>query len=811
MDYDAFAPFGELLKTFRQRKKMTQQQLSVELGVHRNTIGGWERGDFLPDSKGVVLEVARLLSLRQPEMRQLLDASLTTPSLHWSVPYQRNPFFTGRAALLGSLHQLLGIDHAAALTQSYALHGLGGIGKTQLALEYAYQYALEYCAVFWIEAETLESIVASMVRIAEHLKLPECSETDQLRIVTAVQHWLTTHDTWLLIWDNVEHVELLQRFLPASRCGAILLTTRHQTLGTLAQSIELPTMTSEEGVLFLLRRAKMLPLEMNSEQTHQFATRMPGEYDAAEKLIVAIEGLPLALDQAGAFIEETGCSLSAYLELFCTQRAALLRQRGKGSQDHPESVNTTFALAITTTARSHPVVGDLLRVCALLQPEAIPEELFRQGARYLSLMLEETCHNMLDWNRVIATARSYSLLHRQPEEQTLSMHRLVQVTLLDALTEAELEQWTQRVMNALEAVFPEVHPSTENAAWKQGERLLPHTLLCLGRARDTEESLTFSSLAYKAAQYLRERGRYTEAEPLYQRVLSIQERVLGVDHPQVATSLSGLAVLYRRQGNYRQAEPLFQQALYIWVQELGPDHPQIAGPLNGLASIYCDQGKYEQAEPLFRRAVSIREQALGPEHPQVASLLNNLAILYAEQGKDKQAEEFLLRAIHIWEQALGSEHPQIAFSLANLAELYQRQRRDLEAEALYLRSLHIWEQTLGPEHPEVALSLNDLANLYREQGKYAEAEALYQRARSIREQSLGSLHPETAQTLHDFALCYQKQEKLTEAASLYKRALDIRAQALGNSHPKTVATRTQYVTMQNGSSSNVVEGSSRHI
>ena len=308
------ASFGELLKTFRKRKRLTQKQLAQQLGVHANTISSWELGTYLPATRGLVLELARHLALDEQETRQLLEASLTALSPHWQVPFQRNPLFTGREEILEALHTQLHVEQVVALTQSYALRGLGGIGKTQIALEYAYRYALEYSAIFWIEAETIEHVMSSLLRIVELLQLPERQETDQQRIVAAVQRWLSTHNSrWLLIWDNVEDLELLQRLLPPTRQGATLITTRHQALGTLARGMDLAPMEREEGMLFVLRRAKVLEPEATSERMHQLAVSMPAEYAAAEKLVAAMGGLPLALDQAGAYIEETGCSVSAYL------------------------------------------------------------------------------------------------------------------------------------------------------------------------------------------------------------------------------------------------------------------------------------------------------------------------------------------------------------------------------------------------------------------------------------------------------------------------------------------------------------------
>ncbi|HLJ33402.1 MAG TPA: NB-ARC domain-containing protein, partial [Ktedonobacteraceae bacterium] len=258
MNTRPFSSFGDLLKSFRKRRHLTQKSLAARIGVHTNTISIWECGNYLPESKTLVLEAASQLGLNERETRQFLEASLTALSPYWLLPFSRNPFFTGRDGILEEVESLLHASPAVALTQSFAFHGLGGIGKTQLAVEYAYRHALEYTAIFWIAAETVESIIASFLAIAEVLSLSEREEAVQQRIVTAVQHWLSTHKGWLLIWDNLEDLELLQRFLPSTRHGATIITTRCQAVGTLAQGIQLQTMPLEEGMRLLLCRAKVL-------------------------------------------------------------------------------------------------------------------------------------------------------------------------------------------------------------------------------------------------------------------------------------------------------------------------------------------------------------------------------------------------------------------------------------------------------------------------------------------------------------------------------------------------------------------------
>ena len=218
-------------------------------------------------------------------------------------------------------------------------------------------------------------------------------------------------------------------------------------------------------------------------------------------------------------------------------------------------------------------------------------------------------------------------------------------------------------------------------------------------------------------------GRYAEAEPLYKRALAIEEKALGPEHPDIATSLNNLALLYQVQGRYAEAEPLYKRALAIGEKALGPEHPDVATSLNNLAELYQAQGRYAEAEPLYKRALAIGEKALGPEHPDVAISLNNLAGLTRRKAAMPRPSLFTNAPSPSREGARPGA-PGCRHQSEQSRGLYQAQGRYAEAEPLYKRALAIEEKALGPEHPDVATSLNNLAVLYQAQGRYAEAEPL---------------------------------------------------------------------------------------
>src|SRR6266705_1239822 len=373
--------FGDLLQGFRKRKRWSQAELARRMGVHRNTISFWERGEYLPETLASVWELVRVLALQGEEARLLLEArfgTLAVLSLH-TVPFQRNPYFTGRQMLLEQLHEKLRAGKQVALTQ--AISGLGGIGKTQAALEYVYRYRESYHDIFWADADTPESLTGAFVSLAAQLALPEKDERSQSKIITAVQRWLSTHKNWLFVLDNVEDLGLVTTFIPPNRQGAVVLTTRTQVTEPIAQAIELDTLSDAEGTLFLLRRTKRLALEDDVEVASQ-ADRVE-----AESISQTLGGLPLALDQAGAFILETGCALVDFLPLYQQRRVALLERRGLVPTDHPASVTTTFSLLFEKVNHVNPVAIELLRFCAFLAVDAIPEEIITKGAAQLGPLL----------------------------------------------------------------------------------------------------------------------------------------------------------------------------------------------------------------------------------------------------------------------------------------------------------------------------------------------------------------------------------------------------------------------------------------
>ena len=765
--------FGKRLHQERLRRHLSQEALAEAIGVSSKSISRWEQDQAIPQGYAR-LELCRFFQLRPEDLFAGLEEQ-TPPAGLWSVPYSRNPFFTGRQELLQALHDHLNQQHTMALTQSLAISGLGGIGKTQIALEYTYQYREDYRFIFWTSAATRETLQADLAALAELLLLPERNEQDQNKILQAVRKWFATHDEWLWILDNADDVMVVHDLLPDERPGHLLLTSRAQAWGSLAQRIEVETMGLTEATLFLLRRARLLA-------SHAFLDAVDEkDLAAAEAIVLEVDFLPLALDQAGAYIEEVGCSLSEYLALYRAHRKELLLRRGYLSTDHPEPVATTWSLSFEKVEQANPAAADLLRLCSFLEPDTIPEELIVKGSAHFSMALQRIAKDLFLLNEAIEELRKFSLIQRSPQTRTLRIHRLVQAVLQQTMTSEEQHRLAEQVVRATNMVFPE---QIDIAIWPDCRRYLPQAQACSVLIQDY--ALTFNdaaSLLFHTGIYLHDNGLYDPAESLFQQALYIRELHLGSEHPDVAQVLNYQAALYYLQGKYEQTERIYQQALHIWEESQGPEHPDVARPLIGLGCLFVRQGKYEQAEAPFQRALHIRELHLGSEHPDVAQVLNEQAGLYDEQGKYEQAEQLYQQALHIWEKHLGPEHPNVAQVLNNLAVIYYQQGKYEQAERLFHRALQIWEESLGPSHPQVAQVLNNLSFIFREQGKYEQGERLSRRALHIWEGHLGPQHPDVAFALKNLAVILDKQGKYKQAEPLHLRALHIREQALGPDNP----------------------------
>ena len=722
---------------------------------------------------------ARVYQLVAPNLRRDFAELRSQQALQpWLVPEaRRTRYFIGRDELLDRLRQQLKGRHRAALS------GLGGIGKTQTAIEYAVRHRSDYPnGVFWVDAETVGGLTSGFVEIAKALQLPAAASNDHEDAVKAVLAWSNRADGWLLILDNVEDRSEVRRFVPERDKGDVLITSRESVFAELGlpRAFDVGELDRDESVRFLLARTGRNDAG-------------PEDRSFAVELTAELGNLPLALEQAAAYIAETGATFNTYLSAFRKRRVSVL-EKSVGLVAH-DTVAVTWRANFEAVERASPSAADVLRLSAFLAPDAIPFELFLTGAQLLGEPIAEGLAegDDLAMAGVLRPLARYSLIRPDVASRSFGVHRLVQEIAAAALPEAERRTYIERVVCALDASFP----VDTLADWVRCERLVLHVASI---ERWVDDSVgrhgEFGRVLYDAAWFLWERARYAEAQPLFERAMAIREKALGPEHPDVAVSLNALAILYRDQGRSAEAQALFKRALAIRENALGPDHIDVAQSIQGLAVVHFEQGRYSEAQPLLERTLAIRENALGPDHAEVGKSLNGLANLHYLQGRYAQAQALFERSLAIWENALGLEHPNVARNLNGLANLYRIDGRYAEAESLHERALAIREKALGVNHPDVAVSLHNLAELQRDQGRYAEAEPRYQRALAIWEKALVPDHPNVAEALTGLANLYASQQRHAEAELLFVRALGIWERALWPDHQALVETLVGFASLR---------------
>jgi tetratricopeptide (TPR) repeat protein len=635
----------------------------------------------------------------------------------WNIPHLRNPNFTEPGERLTEMRDALRSGEPAALTQ--ALAGLGGVGKTQLAIEYAYRHAFDYSLVWWMRSEQAAILAADYAALAKGLDLPEKDAAEQPVVISAVRDALQHRRDWLLVFDNANAPEEIRDYLPAMG-GHVLITSRHAAWGGVAQKVEVKKWTPEAATEFLLKR---------TGQT---------DADAAKELARELDYLPLALEQAAAYIDSAQKTLPGYLAMFRQHQLTLLK-RGKPGTDYPATVETTWEFAFQRLETESPSGVALLQLCAFLAPDDIPRDVIVAGAELLPASLGETVRDGLAFDDAVSAIRRYSLIDASGES-ALSMHRLVQAVVRDRLDLPGRGRWAEAALNVVNEAFP--FQSDDVRTWDECNRLLPHAIVAAGLAEGLSVgSAAMRRLVNQMGVYASGRAEYGKAKAAFERGLDLNEKAFGSDHPDVAVSLNNLGLVLKALGDIPGAKIAYERALAINEKVLGPDHPKVGASINNLGAVLSALGDLPGAKEAFERALKIDEKAFGPDHPNVATRVNNLGSVLRALGDLSEARAAYQRALRIDEKAFGSDHPEVATDVGNLGGVLKALGDLAGAKAAYERALKIVEKSFGPHHPAVALALNNLGTVLNDLDDVAGAKAACERALRIFEESLGSDHP----------------------------------------------------------------------
>ena len=821
------------LRNARLQSNWSQEELAEKVGTTALNIGRWERGVNQPghffrrklcevfamaaQDLGLSVSNESAETPQAPSTIAVPASTVPSPVHVWNVPYRRNLFFTGREDILTQLRAALTTDTGlVALSQPQAISGLGGIGKTQTAVEYAYRFRDFYDHIFWVRAESADLLISDFLTLASLLYLPERNEQDQHVVVNAVKCWLDTHENWLLVLDNADQLDILEEFLPSSSKGHVILTTRAYATGTLAERIDIEKMSLDDGTLFLLRRTKRLK-SVTTLDTVPLTLRQQ-----AQAIVQALDGLPLALDQAGAYIEETACSFADYLTLYQTQRTHLLHARGRDTSGHPKPVATTWSLAFKQVEQVNRAAAELLKLCAFLHPDEIPEQMLIEGATELGPVLQLVAEDQMALNEAIRELLKYSLVKRDADGKALSIHRLVQFVIHDGIQGSEEKLWIERTVSCLDKLLP----SVDVVNWRLYQEYLPHALFCIDMLLDRDyASLPSARLFLKVGIYFTVREQYRDAQNILQQSLTLQKRILPPDIPMLADTMSALAGVYYEQGMYAQAEMTYKDALAAYEQSFGAEHPHVASIFNSLGLVYWQMTRYVEGEEAFKRSLKIYQQRQDGLQTALADNLNNLALIYLYQGKYAEAAPLFEQAAILWHKHEGPLHPSTLICQSNIGVTYLRLAKYAQAEGIftellthytemerdgyprrfdtgnalynlgqvyyetgkyeaaeyfYQKAVESWKTLFDPDHPRITAILNSSGRLYVQQARYDEAQTLFEHVLVIRGSVTQSADLETAIALHGLASIARVRKNYAEATQLCHRALEMREQIAGS-------------------------------
>ena len=721
----------------------------------------------------------------------------------------RNPNFTGRDDALEELRRNLIAESKAAIVHTEAIHGLGGVGKTELALEYAYRYATNYRVIWWIGAELSTTATGALTALAARVGLPDLP--DARDALAALFEWLRRNDGWLLIYDNAEQPDDLGPLLPTGGTGHVIITSRWSAWRGLGASVGLSVMPRRESVEFLRRRT---------------GSSDDGSLDALADLV---GDLPLALEEAGAYLEETGVGVDAYNALF-RERARELFALGpdeKVTNPAQRRVATVWSVSLERVRVEEPGAEALLNLCAYLSPDDIPRDLLGGDPDVLPAQLRKQVSDPLAYNRVLAVIKRFSLADVTAD--AIGIHRLVQEVIRARLTDGEEREWSEAavalVLNGFSA-RPEAPDS-----WDLAGRWLPHVVSATDSARRLGvASRDTAELLARASRYLRARGQPREAmavaesalevsseDPeahdltvaarrgdvancafaigdlarariLLEDILPTSKRLLGGEHPATLTTMNNLAVTLRSQGEQNAARELHETILAARHSALGDEHPDTLMTMNNLAEALRAQGHLNAVRKLHEQVLATSKRVLGDEHPNTLIAMNNLAQTLAAQGDEDSGRKLQEQTLATSRRVLGDEHPNTLTTMDNLAATLRAQGDQDSARKLHEQVLAISTRVLGDEHPNTLTTMNNLAETLAAQGDHKAARRLHEQTLAISKRVLGDEHPTTLIAMNNLAQALAAQGDQDAARKLHEQVLPARRRVLGDEHPHTLIT-----------------------
>lgn len=706
-----------------------------------------------------------------------------------------------------------------------AIFGLGGVGKTQIALEFAYSTREETpnCSIFWVPATDHLAFEQAYKKIGQALNIPGI-DANGADIKQLVKDTLSDKriGPWLMIVDNADDINMVFRqptsveiiapalidYIPFSPNGSTLLTTRNRKVAVnqAANNIIFLEIMGPEDAKRLLGRS-LLRQEILSDA------------NATKELLGILGFLPLAIIHAAAYINENDTTIDEYTSLYNDSEIGVMKVLSEDFEVHGKyktmenSIATTWLISLSQPTRANPVAIDYLSFMACISNHNISP---------LLLLLAPSKKQALE---AIGALNAYSFIRKREDGPNFDIHPLVHLASRNWLrNEKKLQMWTNRAISRVTELLPD--GGHENrTTWTS---FLPHTKYLLISAIAMGSELQVVALAEKLDKCLYSNGEYIETYQVYERALELRTKASGLENRDTLRIRFGMAEALNNQGKYKQAELQHREILELRKELLGPTDPDVGRSMNYLAQALYDGGKYVEAEQVHREALALQNEVLHPEHPNALTTTGYLAQTLSKQGKYEEAEEMhrnLLktrvrvageeypetlatmsclgvaqgdlgnyadaeqthrRVLGLRVKVLGNRHPQITKRW--LADALLRQAKYQEASRLNREALELQMELLGPSHPNTILTLGNLGDMLFVQGENSRAEEVYREVLDRQLKVLGPEHPETLGGMNSLANSLYNQGKHAEAKEMYEKVFEARSRILGPQHPKTLAT-----------------------
>ncbi|MER7806916.1 FxSxx-COOH system tetratricopeptide repeat protein [Streptomyces sp900116325] len=698
-----------------------------------------------------------------------------TPEVWGGVP-RRNTRFTGRERLLNEAYHAL--QEAGPGAGVVTLHGMSGVGKTQLAAEYVYRFGAEYDVVWWVPADRRAIYRQNLAELAPELGLSTGAEYgERLRAVRDALRRGEPHSHWLLVLDGADEPEQIWDLVPTGP-GHVLITSRNPEWGEHNSNLlEVPVYRRDESVAFIRRRAPRL--------THT----------EADQLAEALEDLPLLLDQTAGWLNDSDMSIEEYIELL---QGGIDQDVVKVSRDFPVAFQTAWSILLNKLKETVPESIDLLRLCSFFAPGSIPVRLLKEmPPGELPEQLTGLMNDPLLWNRAISQLRQYSVVRLESHEsvdeeasstgESLYLHRMVHQIVGKDMPERDRKEFIDVVRRALAAADP--GRPIDATQWPAYAEITPHL-----KWADVLESTdpAVHTLVLNCLRYMYFSGEYRAGIKLGERAMTAWRDLLGGTHPRLWDLSYNLANLMRAVGDYAGTEAMERAVVDHLRDERGGQDLEHLRAASGLAADLRGLGRYEEALEMSGWILSTYRELLGDTDSRTVNAQNNLAISLRLLGRYEESRELNRRTLEARRQLLRARHSWTLISEINYATDLRLLGRYSEAESLQAQSARVHRIVLGEDNPQTLLAEHNLALCRYRSGERGKAAPAFTRILERCERVLGEHDPLTLMFAASQSFFAREHADIDQARTISEYAVDGYTTMLGEDHPYVAGTRSNH-------------------